>query len=136
MTDPFDEVEFEFADNQPDPEDADRIGEQVITNAIGEIFPETFQSLHAEKRRRRLYRLCQYYIWFDRNCDLTSTAEKRRQKSMEMVVAEFDDTDENRLRQSIYQAYEDRAEGDNALTQLEADLESLAVTYEAKQNQS
>lgn len=132
MKDPFDE--FEFVDKHPDPEDADRIDRQVISEAIDDIFPNSIRSVKATKRYKRIRRLCQYYIWYDQHCDHISSGERKRKRSMEMVVAEFDDTDENRLYQSVYQAYEDRAEKDNALDQLEADLESLVVKYEMKSN--
>jgi hypothetical protein len=95
---------FEFGKDYPDPEDADRIDADVITNAVGEIFPGKVQSLHATKRQRRLVRLCQYYLWFEQSEEYALRPKQRRSKAMEMVVAEFADTDDTQLYQSIYQA--------------------------------
>ncbi len=120
----------------PDPEDADGIDESVVKNAVGETIPERVQSLHATKRQRRLVRLCQYYLWFDRSDEYTLRPKQRRRKAMEMVVAEFDDTNDTQMFQAIYQAYQDIAEGETALEQFEADLEALAVKYDHQVSQS
>lgn len=116
---------------KPTAKDADVICETFILQRAGTVLPERLSFRNAPRavdRRERVVRIAQYYLWLSLNRDLSPSAKRKR--AMWKVEQEFEDVDRTKLLNAVYDLYEDRAEGENALDQFEADLERLSVVYE------
>ena len=112
----------------PTTEDADSVDKETILSLTGTTLPSALLMGKAVKRRDRIVRISQYYIWYSSNKDYSLS--KMRQRAMSDVEDESEDIERKHLLNAVYDLYEGKAEGDNALTQFEADLEALAAAYD------
>lgn len=112
---------------KPTADDADEIDEQFIKNRFGTILPGTL-TVRTSTQRERIVRMAQYYIWSSLHSNLKPSAARKR--AMSKVENEFEDVDRKKLLNAVYTLYENRAEGEDAVEQFEADLEELALVYE------
>lgn len=117
--------------HRPNADDADEISADFILARAGTVLPASLsfqEAPHAGDRRDRVVRLAQYYIWCALHRDLPPSAKRKR--AMWKVEGEFEDVDRKKLLNAVYDLYEGRAEGEDAVEQFESDLEELALLYE------
>jgi hypothetical protein len=142
----------------PTPEDVALIDERVIESQFGSLIPRKFRRYRAdrdgklvtaEERHTRFMLVAKYAIALYMNKQSFSKT-RRRQKAVRLTVEHIqgeegaggDDTSDdeehlyNKILGSLRTGYEDRAAGEDALDQLDHDLELLAEYYETQNEQA